>query len=53
MELFLGVSVGLIIFFTGYALGKYVGIKETFEHLEKEGKIISKDELNKLRGEDS
>lgn len=35
-------------FFVGYWVGKIMGAKETFELLEKEGKIISKDELNRL-----
>lgn len=34
--------------FSAYYFGKFAGAKETFEQLEKEGKIISKDELNKL-----
>lgn len=34
--------------FSAYYFGKFKGTNETFEYLEKEGKIISKDDLNKL-----
>lgn len=40
----------LTLFLLGYAFGKFVGIKQTYDYLEETGKIISKDELAKLKG---
>lgn len=44
------IVVTTIVGFSAYWIGKFKGVNETFEHLEKEGKIIDKDELSKLTG---
>jgi hypothetical protein len=42
------IMVCVVISFVSYWIGKFMGVKEAFDKLEKEGKIISKDKLKDL-----
>lgn len=44
----MGLLWGIVGLFCGYWIGKFTGVKEAFDILEKEGRIIKKDELKNL-----
>ena len=45
MEVLLSITIAMIPI--SFVIGEFIGIKETFNMLEKEGKIITKDDLKK------
>ena len=48
MEMLIVVLQIVSVVFISYQIGRISGVKQTFDYLEKEGKIIDKDRLKDL-----
>lgn len=48
MDMFILMLISIVLITFSYWIGKFVGVKETFDYLEKEGKIIDKKDLDKI-----